>query len=290
LEGFKVDIIRIISEQITSDPMVFNESGYSRVRRILLGDVPSINTVGIFTAQNPQGKPPVSKDPAAGRATNNKLNMDLFNDLKSGHFGPIMVRGRFGNINEESFLVPNITRSEVVMYAKQYNQESAIFGTKKFRNDVDDDGEAVLVPYFEFEYVQDGVTIDRRSIHLGGKEIQDLKNNYTEVKGRKFLIPFFDESGAGEVKEELLKGLKLLESFSIPFFDDPTAELTFYGRDLPYYSHELPHSREVLALVEEIKLRGSKCIAEGMIGRYYYEQRGMLGVRLRELKKLVGLG
>jgi len=284
-----MDIIRIISEQITTDPMVFNESGYSRVRRILLGDVPSINTVGIFTAQNPQGKPPVSKDPAAGRATNNELNKDLFNDLKRGHFGPIMVRGRFGNINEESFLVPNITRSEVVMYAKQYNQESAIFGTKKFRNDVDDDGEAVLVPYFEFEYVQDGVTIDRRSIHLGGKEIQDLKNNYTEVKGRKFLIPFFDESGAGEVKEELLKGLKLLESFSIPFFDDPTAELTFYGRDLPYYSHELPHSREVLALVEEIKLRGSKCIAEGMIGRYYYEQRGMLGVRLRELKKLAGL-
>lgn len=284
-----MDIIRIISEQLTSDPMVFNESGYSRVRRILMGDVPNVKTVGIFTAQNPQGKPPVSKDPAMGRATNNELNKDLFNDLKSGHFGPIMVRGRFGNIDEESFLVPNITRSEVVMYAKQYNQESAIFGTKKFRNDVDRDGEAVLVPYFEFEYVQDGVTIDRRSIHLGGKEIQDRRNNYTEVKGRKFLIPFFDESGAGEVKEELLKGLRLLESFSIPFFDDPTAKLTFYDRELPYYSYELPNSREVLALVEEIRSRESMCLVEGKIGRYYYEQRGMLGVRLRQLKKLAGL-
>ena len=109
------------------------------------------------------------------------------------------------------------------------------------------------------------------------------------MKGRKFLIPFFDESGAGEVKEELLRGLRLLESFSIPFFDDPTAELTFYGRDLPYYSHELPNSREVLALVEEIRSRESLCLVEGKIGRYYYEQRGMLGVRLRELKKLAGL-
>lgn len=285
-----MDIIRIISEQITSDPMVFNESGYGRVRRILFGDVPNIKTVGIFTAQNPQGKPPVSKDPAMGRATNNELNNALFNDLKHGHFGPIKVHGRFGDVNEESFLVPNITRSEVIMYAKQYNQESAIFGTKKFRNNVGSDGEAVLVPYFEFEYVQDGVTIDRRSIHLGGKEIQDLKNNYTEVKGRKFLIPFFDESGAGEVKEELLNGLRLLESFSIPFFDDPTAELIFYDRELPYYFYELPNSREVFALVEEIKSRESLCIVEGKIGRYYYEQRGMLGVRLRQLKKLVDLG
>ena len=275
-----MDIIRIISEQITSDPMVFNESGYSRVRRILFGDVPSVNTVGIFTAQNPQGRPPASKDPAVARAKNNELNKELFNTLKDGKFGPIKVHGHFG-VEEESFLVPNITRGEVVRFAKRYNQESAIFGTKKFKTD----GK----PYFEFEYVQDGVTIDRRSVHLGGKDIQDRDDYYTEVKGRKFLIPFFDESGAGEVKEELLKGLNLLESFSIPFFDDPTAKLSFYDRELPFYSGELPDSRAVLALVEDIKARACKCIVENKIGRYYYEQRGMLGVRLRELKKLMGL-
>ena len=277
-----MDIIRIISEQITSDPMVFNESGYSRVRRILFGDVPSINTVGIFTAQNPQGKPPVSKDPASGRATNNELNKSLFNDLKRGHFGPIKVHGHFG-VEEESFLVPNITRSEVVKYAKQYNQESAIFGTKKFKNG----GK----PYFEFEYVQDGVTIDRRSVHLGGKDIQDRDDYYTEVKGRKFLIPFFDESGAGagEVKEELLKGLRLLESFSIPFFDNPTVKLSFDAPKVSYFSEELSDSKMVSALAEEIQVLAGACIDESRIGRYRYEKRGLLGLRLRELEKLSSL-
>ena len=36
---------------------LLNESGYARVRQMMMGLVPSIDTLGILTAQNPGGEP-----------------------------------------------------------------------------------------------------------------------------------------------------------------------------------------------------------------------------------------
>lgn len=270
-----MDIINFISGQITEDPNVFTESGFSRVRRILFGDVPSINTIGILTAQNPQGRPPVPDDPLKSRIKNKELNLKLFDELKDGMYGPIKIEGQFGN-KEESFMVPNITRQELIRLGRRYNQESVIFGSKHH----DKDGE----PFFRFEYLENGVTIKERTLHWGGKDVQDRPDYFTKVKGRKFLIPFFDE--VGEEESKLLRDLRLAESFVIPFFDNPTAQLTYEGPEITYYSDKLPRTKATKNLIESISARVTAALDESKVPGELYRQRGMLRTYLKRLENL----
>ena len=41
---------------------IINESGFSRIRQIMLGQVPTIDQVGILTAENPDGVPATSQE------------------------------------------------------------------------------------------------------------------------------------------------------------------------------------------------------------------------------------
>jgi len=152
-----------------------NEDGYARIKNIMGGQVKSVQTIAILTAENPQAVQQNSE-------TNNKLNDVLKADLKSGHYGYVQIKGKFGNI-ENPYFIMNITRNDAIDLGNKYDQMSIIFGSKK------EDGDNVS---FVFEYIEGNVTAQVREVVLSGSEIAKKNDNYSEYKGRKFLIPFFD--------------------------------------------------------------------------------------------------
>jgi len=160
---------------------LLNESGYARVRQMMMGLVPSINTLGILTAQNPGGE-------AGNAEENRKANADLMADLMASNYGAIPIEGSYGSL-EDSFLIPNITREDISALGIKYGQEAVIWGSKKT--------EEVGEPYFTFEYIEGNDTIQTRDVSLGGSAVQGKEDFYSSKKGRKFYIPFFDDAYEG---------------------------------------------------------------------------------------------
>tara|TARA_R110000796_G_scaffold220375_2_gene336482 strand:+ start:4012 stop:4764 length:753 start_codon:yes stop_codon:yes gene_type:complete len=160
---------------------LLSESGYARVRQMMMGLVPSIGTLGILTAQNPGGQ--------AGSAEENlQANANLMADLVARNYGVIPIEGSYGGA-EDSFLVPNITRDDIAALGIKYGQEAVIWGRKTT--------EEVGEPYFTFEYLEGDKTIQTRDVSLGGSEVQGKEDFYSSKKGRKFYIPFFDDAYEG---------------------------------------------------------------------------------------------
>lgn len=160
---------------------LLNESGYARVRQMMMGLVPSISTLGILTAQNPGGQ-------AGSAEENRKANANLMSDLMSSNYGAIPIEGSYGG-PENSFLIPNITREDLTALGIKYGQEAVIWGRKTT--------EEVGEPFFTFEYIEGDNTIQTRDVSLGGSDVQGKKDFYSSKKGRKFYIPFFDDAYEG---------------------------------------------------------------------------------------------
>jgi hypothetical protein len=158
-----------------------NESGFSRVRQMMMGLVPTIGTIGILTAENPNGE-------QASPEFNREANAKLAQKLQSLNYGFIPIEGRFGG-PENSFIIPNMTRQDAVFLGIKFGQEAVIWGKKM--------SESVGEPFFRFEYIEDSDTIQTRDVSLGGTEAQEREDYYSSVKGRKFYIPFFDDAYEG---------------------------------------------------------------------------------------------
>ena len=161
----------------------FNETRFNRVKKMLMGHLPTVRTVAIITAQNPHGHDLTQYQ--SGREQNNYYNMDLFNHLRKANFGPIRVQGKYGGNQERSFIVPNIQRQEAVALAARYDQQAVIWGEK----DENPDGE----PHMTFQWIEDGVTKQTRIISGAHEDIQNRNDYYTMVGNVKFAIPFFDD-------------------------------------------------------------------------------------------------
>lgn len=274
------------------------ESGYARVRRIMFGDVPSIRTIGIITAQNPQGE-------QLNAAENRKRNYSLEEYLRTSNFGPIKVKGKYNSIPEDSFLVPNVGREELVIIGRRFNQEAVIWGEKGI--------DQYNHPYFRFEYIdtKSGQTQSVRSVHLGDQDVQGRNDYYTMIGGRKFVIPFFDDPHSRKVPgkkygtvadvpdiaatswtdDELADKVRKAETFAIPFFDNPTVELVFLSFDgqvneMTYYSDRLPDTPQVRKLVEDIQTHTEASFEEGRIGKFYWHHRGIVRECLWKLNRL----
>ena len=153
-----------------------NESGFNRIRNILQGKVASVNTVGFMTGENPMAQKMSSRD-------NRDLNKELMAWMRERGYGPIRIRGRFGN-RERSMIIPNITRADMVEAGQYFNQESVIWGEKK--------GEGKFI----FEYIEGDKTLQKRDVVLFDDDVQSREDFYSQERqsaGRKFFIPFFDE-------------------------------------------------------------------------------------------------
>lgn len=156
---------------------LITESGFNRIINILQGGVASVNAVGFLTGENPMAQKMSSSD-------NRDLNKELMAWLRERGYGPIRIRGKFGN-KERSMMIPNITRQDMVEVGQYFNQESIIWG--KRAGDADT---------FVFEYIEGDKTIQKRDVVLFDEDVQGREDFYSQERqsaGRKFYIPFFDD-------------------------------------------------------------------------------------------------
>ena len=231
-----------------------NEGGFLRVHRILLGMVPQVDEVGILTAWNPNSE-------QLPRDENNQRNKELFRDLKSSGYGPIKIKGKFGNF-ERSFLVPNMSKSNAVEMGQQYGQDAVIWGTK-----AKDEQRTVKMI---FQYLENGQVQDVRDVVLVGthereegetEDVQAKKDYYSEKAGRKFVIPFFDENWEFELDADSINEILLKEG--------------------------IPDVLLAKKLLQKIEERKKKLAVPNASKKYYWHHRCIMRENVRRLKKLV---
>jgi len=232
---------------------VINESGYARVANTMRGLVPSIEAVGIFTAQNPEGKPTDSK-------TNQVLNTALRDDLRKKKLGFRMVDGEYGT-HEDTFFIPNISRDESVEFGAKYRQKEIIWGSKETYQK---NGNTYTGMKFELidTLVNIGQTNSERWIFINDNNRDDY---YTEVKGRRFYIPFYDEP----VDEKGEKG------------KSPTVDARWEdGAGIINYNKESMD----LAKVSRINELAKSSIRNNLTEHARWSDRGLMGQLLAELR------
>jgi uncharacterized protein YebE (UPF0316 family) len=101
-------------------------------------------SVGIITAFNPQGK-------KISTTRNKQLNLDLAADLRATGFDPWSIKGQYNGHVEDTFVVPNITRNELVKYAKKYDQKAVIWAKKEKQG-------------YAVEWIEKGKTIKKEQL------------------------------------------------------------------------------------------------------------------------------
>tara|TARA_R110000744_G_scaffold5421_7_gene19164 strand:+ start:657 stop:1436 length:780 start_codon:yes stop_codon:yes gene_type:complete len=235
------------AERPAGKKIIVYEAKFSHIRQIMMGVIPSIDKVGILTAENPGA---IAVDRAA-----NKANMEeLENDIRLRNYGPHKIRGKFGT-DERSFLVPNMTREEAVALGIKYGQEAVIWG-EKMTDDNDD-------PFFRFSYIEGDDTIQNRDVSLSGGDVQARDDYFSQSKGRKFFIPFFDDAYEG-AKFERGDGVRV----------------TFHDEEVP----EEPEARK---LAESLKRRSGFLTESTRTKKSLWHHRGMIKVELKRLSALV---
>jgi hypothetical protein len=221
---------------------------------MLLGMVPQVDEVAILTAWNPNSE-------QLPRDENNQRNKELFRDLKTAGYGPVKIKGKFGNF-ERSFLVPNMSKSNVVELGQQYGQDAVIWGSKA-------EGEESDVKMI-FQYLENGQVQDARDVVLVGthehgegevEDVQTKKDYYSEKAGRKFVIPFFDENWEFELDADSVDEVLLKES--------------------------VPKTLLAKELLQKIEERKKKLAVPNASKKYYWHHRCIMRENVRRLKKLV---
>ncbi len=152
-----------------------NESTFPRISRTMTGNVESIDTVGIMSAENPLGE-------KKSKEFNEYAQSQLKDFLRKNNLGYHEVMGRYGNY-ENSIIIPNISKNLMVHLCQIFNQESVIWAEKTSPDNM------------KFYYIeQDGNIADTVDEVFLGNETQSREDFFTWVKGRKFYIPFFEEN------------------------------------------------------------------------------------------------
>ena len=241
------DLRTLIQEVKGERKVIVYEAKFSHIRQIMMGVIPRINTVGILTAQNPDGKP-------ADREFNEKNMKALERDLRGMNYGFHKIQGKFGS-DEDSFLVPNMSREDVAALGIKYGQEAVIWG-EKMMDDNDN-------PFFRFSYIEGDDTVQNRDVSLSGAEVQSRDDYFSQVKGRKFFIPFFDDAYEG-AKFERGDGVQ------VTFRDE-----------------EVPEDPEARKLAESLKHRSGLLLETARTKKSLWHHRGMINVEFKKLQELI---
>ena len=243
---------------------LIDESGFARINRMLWGGVPSINSVGILTAENPQGQQLSPEE-------NNKRMKDLKTTL--GTYGFIDVKGKFrtkegNNLIENSLIIPNLPKETLLWLQKKFEQESVIYGERKDKNT------------FLFEYIKNGNIEDKQEVILSKMEGNEEYYSY---------LPKTSKKDGEKIKYE--------RSFRIPFFDkvgyrNPTGQGTW--EIIEYYGFlginldNLPKdNKEINLLLNEIKKNEKELLIEGLIPKYYWVRRGIINNYIKTIKDII---
>lgn len=163
------------------------DRNWPRVRRILLGDVDTVESVGIITAQNPNAQ-------RIANRRNLALNRQLLSALdekkcSAKPCGIHKVKGMFGH-PEDTFMVPNITSTDLIELGNRFHQQSVIWGHKRMTRQG--------TPFFDWSYIEcdgkgGGQITQTRSVSVANEDVQSREDFYSAVGNKKFIIPFFDD-------------------------------------------------------------------------------------------------
>ena len=227
--------------------VIVYEAKFSHIRQIMMGVIPSIDMVGILTAENPGGQP-------ADRKANTESMKALERDLRAMNYGFHKIQGKFGS-DEDSLLVPNMSREDATAMGIKYGQEAVIWGEK-----LTDDNDH---PFFRFSYIEGDDTVQNRDVSLSGQEVQSRDDYFSQAKGRKFFIPFFDDA---------------YESAKFERGD---------GVQVTYRDEEIPEEPAARKLAESLKRRSSILTESNRTKKSLWHHRGMINVEFKKLAALI---
>jgi hypothetical protein len=163
----------------------FNQTleNYSTVANTFRGLRPSIKNLAILTAQNPHGE-------QHSNEFNKVANKDLEAFFSKAKLGFRKVKGSYGQ-KEKSYIVFNIPYALAIEIGTRFNQDSIIYGEIKDKQSYDDD-ESMLFKIIGTdqskpeEYKE---VLDQTSVFVSRNNADDF---YSEINGRKFVLPFYD--------------------------------------------------------------------------------------------------
>ena len=283
------------------------EHGFARVMRILWGDVPNVRQIGILTANNPNYQQLPQKE-------NDERNRRLMAQLRASNYGPIKIKGKFTGATtgkeEDSFLVPHISREATLSFGRQFGQGDVIWGQKKA--DEEDN------PYFAFEWIncETGLTTQHRYVAMSGGGIPGRADAYSKAKARKFVIPFWDDpykdylpgSKRGAVErpvhiaalrpsardrdvDQWKSSLRTLLQAARAEAVEPDVVLEVVrvepgGADV-LLSEELPSTTDVKTLVEEIRAEEKFLYNPNVTGKRHWIARGSIGMAIENIQAVL---
>jgi hypothetical protein len=269
-------IKKIIQEEVSKVlDTKLTESGFPRIANILTARVPSVKAIGIITPENPCGE-------NKNQAENNDLLKDIKEYLKNYHARYVQIKGKFGN-SEKPFILFNISKKDLIEIGKKYKQKSVIFGELQKNASEEQKG------YYKFEYIKlwsddkcesfSPIVTDTRYGILFDKSIQGKDDFYTWVKGRKFVIPFFDEdnklqsppkSNIDEILKRTFNNI-IIESEHIT--------------DL-FLLENVPDDEESKKIIEEINWMTNQLLGDNHTGKSKWHNRCIIEVNLKKLRAL----
>lgn len=208
----------------------------------------SIHTVGIVTNVNPNAELAMGRPP---------IFTKLFEGwIRQLGLGFTHIRGKFGGQWENSYLIQNIKRDDLIALGRDAYQTSVIWGVK-------DDG-------MEFQYIEysdaeaDYVTSQIRNVWFFGD--QSIDDMFSEVRSRKWHIPFFDDS---------FEGVRTLPGKFVPLSLNPAASLDDEAiATAEFFGH---HPSKIMSSASGFY--GMKCVncdMRGIVNEHQHHVRGNL--------------
>ena len=250
-----------IATQLLKNPALLDAKtagGFPRLMMIMKGMVPQIHTFGIMSPDNPQGKQVSSEQ-------NNIARARLKKSLDHMGFGYVTHTGRYGPV-EQAFFIMNIPPADMLTLREAYDQESVITGEIAHR-----EGDKSTTVF---------KLVDAYGVRAERSVVVDMNSSgdkyYSEVKGRKFIIPFFDEDSIQERMDN--RDNEALEADE----DEMESNVTnpFTADKIPENDKTLPH----LATIKVNAQRTREDATGERIGMGNYYKRKQVFAAMKALK------
>jgi len=249
---------KFLSEYDVSKGGQLNESDYARTANTIRGIVPNIDTFAILTAENPNSIQLSSEE-------NKKRNDKLKQQLSNKHYGYRKVKGKYGN-PENTFFVPNITKSDAMVFGREWEQNTIIFAEKVYKEENNKSYKGMKIDLlWTFPKEKYGNVDGTRYVFINNNDREDY---YSIVKGRKFYIPFYDDEN--EVNDEKGKLGTNVTNYEKAYWNG--------GKIDGIERHFEPSD------VEEINKYIKESLDESKMGKYRWHHRGITRNKMNKLK------
>jgi hypothetical protein len=167
------------------------EISFSSFGRQLRGLNPKVQTIAILTGENPCAvKLTPQENTELNRKLTDHLGKEYYDFINGKRIGYRPVKGMYGS-PENSYIVNNITKDDAMRIGSDFEQESIVYGERYEEGDEYGMKFQLIVSY-PCSTTEDpvGTVWGETKVFINVRKNAD--DFYTEVKGRKFSIPFFD--------------------------------------------------------------------------------------------------